>query len=136
VVTEDRGAIRDKIYRFAGTTRAWPRAKVATALTQSVAGLTPSVTFNQAFDAMSNRTELKATIGATADFRNSYTYDALQRLTGIVQQSQSGGNSVTAKRVAFSYNNLGQRTQIARFKVLELRTPWQPPTSPTIPPID
>jgi hypothetical protein len=76
-----------------------------TALTQSIAGLTPSVTFNQAFDAMSNRTELRASIGSTADFRNSYTYDTLQRLTGIVQQSQTGGNSVTAKRVAFSYND-------------------------------
>ncbi len=77
MVTEDRGAIRDTVHRFASTTCAWPRAKVATALTQSVAGLTPSVTFNQAFDTMSNRTELRATIGSTADFRNSYTYDAL-----------------------------------------------------------
>jgi hypothetical protein len=67
----------------------------ATTLTQSVSGLTPTVTFNQAFDASSNRTELKATIGSTLDFKNTYQYDTLQRLTEIVQQGQSDGNSVT-----------------------------------------
>jgi len=55
----------------------------ATTVTQSVNGLTPTVTLNQAFDAMNNRTELKATIASTLDFKNTYQYDKLQRLTDI-----------------------------------------------------
>ncbi len=88
----------------------------ATTVAQSVNGLTPTVTLNQAFDAMNNRTELKATIGSTLDFKNTYQFDALQRLTDIVQQGQSGGNAVTAKHVTQSFNALSQRTQIARYQ--------------------
>jgi len=71
---------------------------------------------NQSFDVMSNRTELKATIGSTLDFKNTYQYDTLQRLTDIVQQGQSGGNAVTAKHLTFAYNALSQRTEIARYQ--------------------
>jgi RHS repeat-associated protein len=88
----------------------------ATAVAQSVNGLTPTVTLNQSFDVMSNRTELKATIGSTLDFKNTYQYDTLQRLTDIVQQGQSGGNAVTAKHLTFAYNALSQRTEIARYQ--------------------
>ena len=88
----------------------------ATTIAQSVNGLTPTVSLAQAFDAMNNRTELKATITSTLDFKNTYQYDQLQRLTDIVQQGQSGGNSVTAKHITQSYNALSQRTQIARYQ--------------------
>ncbi len=83
---------------------------------KTIAGLTPTVVFNQAFDAASNRTELKATIGGVNDFKNTYQYDALQRLTDNVQQGQSGGNAVTAKHLTFTYNVLSQRTNIARYQ--------------------
>jgi RHS repeat-associated protein len=88
----------------------------ATTVAQVVNGLTPTVTLNQAFDAMNNRMELKATIASTLDFKNTYQYDKLQRLTDIVQQGQSGGNSVTAKHITQSFNALSQRTQIARYQ--------------------
>jgi RHS repeat-associated protein len=88
----------------------------ATTVAQSVNGLTPTVSLNQAFDAMNNRTELKATIASTLDFKNTYQFDKLQRLTDIVQQGQSGGNAVTAKHITQSFNALSQRTQIARYQ--------------------
>lgn len=88
----------------------------ATTIVNTINGLTPTVTLNQAFDSANNRTELKGTIGSTNDFRNTYTYDAMQRLTEIVQQGQSGGNAVTSKRVTQSFNVMNQRTNIARFQ--------------------
>ncbi|MEI8210900.1 MAG: hypothetical protein WCI02_02020 [Planctomycetota bacterium] len=65
---------------------------------------------------MSNPTEVKASIGSTLDLKNTYQFDTLNRLTDIVQQGQSGGNSVTAKHITQSYNALSQRTQIARYQ--------------------
>jgi YD repeat-containing protein len=88
----------------------------ATGISNVITGLTPTVALTQAFDAANNRTELKATSGGTLDFKNTYTFDALQRMTDVVQQSQSGGNAVTSKHVKFSYNALGQQTSIARYQ--------------------
>ncbi|MFN7731632.1 MAG: hypothetical protein ACK5OB_07010 [Pirellula sp.] len=65
---------------------------------------------------MNNRTELKTSIGSTLDFKNTYQYDPLQRLTDLVEQGQSGGNTVLAKHLTFAYNALSQRTQIARYQ--------------------
>ncbi len=65
-----------------------------TGLSQTIVGLTPTVTFGQQFDANSNRKQLTATIGGTADFVNNFNYDALNRLTDLTQQSQTGGNTV------------------------------------------
>lgn len=78
----------------------------------------PRVILTSAFDAGSNRTSLTATVSGTNDFQNAYTYDNLNRLTRLDQQSQSGGNSVAEKRVNFSYNAIGQFTQIGRYKAL------------------
>jgi YD repeat-containing protein len=66
------------------------------------------------YDAMNNRTQLAATIAGTADFLNAYEYDALNRLTQLVQQGQSGGNSVSTKGAELAYNALGQLTSIFR----------------------
>ena len=74
------------------------------------------MTLNQSFDSSSNRTELKATNGSANDFKNTYQYDALQRLTDIVQQGQSGGNAVTSKHITLAYNALSQRTNLARYQ--------------------
>ena len=61
-----------------------------------------------------NRTETPSDY--TSDFKNSYQYDTLNRLTDIVQQGQSGGNGVTSKHFTLSYNALGQKTNIARYQ--------------------
>ncbi|MDX1930092.1 MAG: RHS repeat-associated core domain-containing protein, partial [Pirellulaceae bacterium] len=70
----------------------------------------------QNFNAAGNRTELKATIGSTLDFRNTYQFDTLGRVTEMIQQSQAGGNAVTAKRAVFEYNKLNQRTSLTRYQ--------------------
>jgi YD repeat-containing protein len=54
--------------------------------------------------------------GTGNDFKNTYTYDKLRRLTEVSQTSQAGGNAVLPKRVALEYNTLGQRTKISRFE--------------------
>ncbi|MDX1928385.1 MAG: RHS repeat-associated core domain-containing protein, partial [Pirellulaceae bacterium] len=88
----------------------------ATSIANTIAGLTPTVTLAQNFNAAGNRTELKATIGSTLDFRNTYQFDTLGRVTEMIQQSQAGGNAVTAKRAAFEYNKLNQRTSLTRYQ--------------------
>ena len=88
----------------------------ATTISNSISGLTLTVAFAQAFDAAGNRTELKTTIGSTLDFKNTYQYDALNRLVETIQQGQSGGNVVTSKRVTQSYNSLSQRTGIGPYQ--------------------
>jgi RHS repeat-associated protein len=89
----------------------------ATTVSNTIAGLTPVVAFNQAFDNESKRTQLSAVVGGTNDFKNDYTYDALNRLTDITQQS-NGGNTVGAKHVTIGYNALGQRTSLNRYESL------------------
>ena len=100
------------------STMSYTRDNLGRALTiaNTVNGLTPTVTFYQTFDSASNRTELKATSGSANDFKNTYQYDALQRLTDIVQESQSGGNAVTSKHVTLAYNALSQRTNLTRYQ--------------------
>lgn len=88
----------------------------ATSIVNTIAGLTPTVTLGQSFDATSNRTQLTAKIGTTNDFKNTYQYDALHRLTDVVQQSQSGGNAVTSKHIAQVFNAGSQRTTISRYQ--------------------
>jgi len=74
----------------------------------------PDVVLASQYDSMSNRTQLSATIAGTADFLNTYQYDADQRLTQLVQQGQTGGNAVATKGANLSYNALGQLTTIFR----------------------
>ncbi|MEI8211056.1 MAG: hypothetical protein WCI02_02830 [Planctomycetota bacterium] len=64
---------------------------------------------------MNNRTELKASIGSSLDFKNTYRFDTLNRLTDLIQQGQSGGNAVLAKHVTFAYNAESQHTQITKY---------------------
>ncbi len=61
---------------------------------------------DQTYDSSSNRTQLKAQIGTTNDFLSNYTFDALDRVTRITQQSQTGGNAVAAKRIDLDYRSL------------------------------
>ena len=75
----------------------------------------PTVLLTNVYDASSNRTSVTSTIGGTADYKNDYTFDGLNRMTRVDQQS-NGGNSVAEKRIDFSYNALNQFTSIARYK--------------------
>jgi RHS repeat-associated protein len=71
------------------------------------------------FADVGNRTSLAAAIDGTDDFLNTYTYDDLYRLTRVTQEEQSGGNSVSDKRVDFAYNALGQWSSITRYASLD-----------------
>lgn len=68
--------------------------------------------------AYDNPGRLVTQIGATDDFLNTYTWDALSRLTRIEQEGQVGGNSVSEKRVDLAYNAAGQYTTISRYEDL------------------
>ena len=49
----------------------------------------------RAYDADGNRTQLAATIGGTADFVNSYTYDSLNREVQVKQAASTAGDAMT-----------------------------------------
>ncbi len=83
-------------------------------MSNSIAGLNPTVLLNQSFDSANNRTELRATIGGVSDFKSTYQFVALHRLTDARQRGQAGGYAVTSKHVTQAYNAIGQRTNIAR----------------------
>ena len=68
-------------------------------------------------------TSLSATIAGTADFLNSYSYDADQRLTMRQQQDQNGGNVVSPKEIDYAYNALGQFTSVADLTRSAARAP-------------
>jgi RHS repeat-associated protein len=75
----------------------------------------PHVVLTGSYDAGGDRTSLAARINGTPDLLNTYSFDADQRLTGEVQQQQSGGNGVAPKEVDFGYNALGQFKSAARY---------------------
>jgi RHS repeat-associated protein len=83
---------------------------------QDLAVLTANLTYASTFDKNNNRLTLTSTIGSTADFKNDYTYDYLNRPTALSQQGQSGGNTVAEKLVQFVYNAAGQFTQLKRWE--------------------
>jgi RHS repeat-associated protein len=100
--------VADYTYQYDGLGR-------VTQWTTDLASLTDDVVLNQTFDAASRRTSLFATLGATADFKNDFGYDALNRLTTITQQGQAGGNTVAEKRIDFKYLADGRTSEINRF---------------------
>jgi hypothetical protein len=75
----------------------------------------PHVVLASAYDAMNDRTQLTATVASTADFLNTYSFDAMQRLTEETQLGQTGGNGVSPKGVDFAYNLDSQLTSAIRF---------------------
>jgi len=89
---------------------------------QAIAGLTPTVTFDRQFDARGRLTETAATIGSTADYVNSYSYDNLDRLAQLTQSSASG-HAVADKRVDFTYNAASQLSAIDRYASLDVSSP-------------
>jgi RHS repeat-associated protein len=84
-------------------------------LTHSIVGLTPMVTFNQTYDAVGRRTELKTQVNGTAEFVNQWTYDNLGRVIRITQGPQPGGRTVAEKRVDLAYDAAGQLVSLTRY---------------------
>ena len=78
----------------------------------------PHVSLVAGYDANGNRTSLIATIDGVQDFRNQYTYDDLNRLTGEMQFGQAG-NLVSEKRVDFTYDLDGQWDTMTRYASLD-----------------
>ena len=80
----------------------------------------PEALLSSGYDAAGNRTWLSATIGGTADFVNTYSYDALNRETQVTQGASAiaGHDGVDSKLVNFTYNADGQLASIDRFNDL------------------
>jgi hypothetical protein len=60
------------------------------------------------------RVEPRATVAASTDFKNNYTYDNLGRTTKITEQGQ-GGRPVAEKRVEYSYDSANQVSMLSRY---------------------
>lgn len=82
--------------------------------TQSIAGLTPTIEFDKSYDGLGRIITSAAQIGSSADYLNSYAYDAAGRLTSLTQAG-NGGNAVSPKRVDFGYNLASQLTTVDRY---------------------
>jgi len=82
---------------------------------QAIDGLTPHIQYASLYNGASQPTQLQATVGTSSDFKNSYSYDSLARLSAVIQQSVTGGNAVAAKRADFAYNDANQVTRIGRY---------------------
>jgi RHS repeat-associated protein/uncharacterized delta-60 repeat protein len=69
-------------------------------------------------DANGRLTDTKAAVEGAYDFHNNYRYDALGRVTQLIQKGTGTPNAATVpeKRVDFQYNALGQRTAVTRYK--------------------
>ena len=105
-----------------GTQMAYTFDNLGRVLTSSNSGTAiesiPTTVLTNVYDANSRRTQQTAAISGTADFKNTWTYDNANRLTQVKQESQSGGNTVAAKRVNFAYNTGGMFTGITRYNDL------------------
>ncbi|WP_146391966.1 RHS repeat-associated core domain-containing protein [Allorhodopirellula solitaria] len=91
-----------------------------------------AVNFTREFDKRGNRIELAANLGGTLsgttisggvdDFENVYQYDFLNRLTSLIQQSQSGGHAVAPKLAELEYNRASQLTDLHRYSAAAAST--------------
>jgi len=75
----------------------------------------PVVDLLNTYDLLGRKTDVKATVAGKADFRTTYAYDDLSRMTRITQQQQVSTNPVLAKRVDSAYTAAGERQQVTRF---------------------
>ncbi len=74
-----------------------------------------AIVLDNAYDAQSRRISLSAAVGGVDDFRSSYQYDALHRLTSVQQSGQTGGRSVADKRFDYRYNPASQLVSVDRY---------------------
>ncbi|QDU27747.1 tRNA(Glu)-specific nuclease WapA precursor [Anatilimnocola aggregata] len=80
---------------------------------QTFAGFTDTLTFDYEFNAAGNRTESRWNFGTTEEITTGFVYDDLNRLTQLTRESDEEASFW--HRVAFSYNKLGQYTELNRF---------------------
>ncbi|MGH7139755.1 MAG: hypothetical protein ACREHD_28780, partial [Pirellulales bacterium] len=78
----------------------------------------PHVVLASGYDLMGDRTSLSATVAGTADFADSYAYNADQQLTTVQQQGVNGGNVISPKEIDYSYNAIGQFSTVADFNYI------------------
>jgi RHS repeat-associated protein len=96
-----------------------------TSVTASYAGLAPSVVLQNVYDTNGYLTDLYTYVGTTADFHNSYTYDADGSVMSVMQtanpnnagnfQNYAGYNQVSNKYVTFTYTDDGQLQTLDRY---------------------
>jgi RHS repeat-associated protein len=86
-----------------------------TAVSQTIAGLAPTIVFAQQFDALGNRIQLASTIAGTPDFVTDYTYNGVNEITSVTQHGMTGGNAVAAKRIDVNYTTEGRLSTITRY---------------------
>ncbi|MBL8820713.1 MAG: hypothetical protein JNL58_32120, partial [Planctomyces sp.] len=103
-----------------GTQMTYTYDNLGRVLTTSNSGTSniPTTVQTNVYDANSRRTQQTATISGTADYKNTWTFDNANRLTQVKQEGQSGGNTVAAKRVDFTWNNGGMFSSIKRYNDL------------------
>ena len=89
-------------------------------LTASNSGTTniPTTVQTNVYDANSRRTQQTAIVSSVADYKNTWTYDNANRQTQVKQEGQTGGITVAAKRVDFTYNTGGMFTGVKRYNDL------------------
>jgi RHS repeat-associated protein len=78
----------------------------------------PDVVLSSTYDADGNRKSLSATVGGTADFVNTYSYDSSHREVQITQGPAAGKSNVDPKTVSFTYDADGEVSTIDRFNAL------------------
>ncbi|MFO0868567.1 MAG: RHS repeat-associated core domain-containing protein [Pirellulales bacterium] len=107
--------LADNLRRVADTrsivTMEYDALRRVTQVETSGTGGLPTATVDFAYDPAGNLLTVSDTINGQAGGINSYTYDALQRVTRIVQS----GPGITTKRVDLQYNPLDQLTTLSRF---------------------
>ena len=103
-----------------GTQMAYTFDNLGRVLTANNAGTTniPTTVQTNVYDANSRRTQQTATVASVADYKNTWTWDYANRQTQVKQEGQSGGISVAAKRVDFTYNTGGLFTGVKRYNDL------------------
>jgi RHS repeat-associated protein len=82
--------------------------------TTGTAGV-PDVVLDSTYDANSDRLSLAAAVAGTADFENTYTYDALGNESTVTRQGVSGGNAVAPQQGKFYYDGDYSMTESAGY---------------------
>jgi YD repeat-containing protein len=74
----------------------------------------PTVVQTATYLADGLRQTLTAAVGGSADFRDTYQYDRLSRLTDLRQDAQPGSSNVAAKHLTLGYNGVDQLASVQR----------------------
>lgn len=81
---------------------------------QALTGFADTITLDQEFDALGNRTRAEMSYGTSATLATDYVYDGLSRMTKQTQYD-STTSDIAWKRVTFQYNAASQFAEINRF---------------------